>query len=117
LLIASLVAAELTGIWTPVLLVLTIEATVLYRLKERLQQVLFPAERAFDFDGLKTFAGLLLEIERERFDSPPLRSLADGTSSGAARTCPARARCCGPTHSVAESSIEPGNPSTSVLFA
>jgi hypothetical protein len=85
LLITSLVTAELTGIWTPVLLVLTIEATVLYRLKERLQQVLFPAERAFDFDGLKTFAGLLLEIERERFDSPPMRSLADGTSSGGIR--------------------------------
>jgi len=85
LLVAALVAGELTGIWSPVLLVLTLEAIMLYRLRERLQQILFPAERAFDFDGLKTFAGLLLEIERERFDSRPMRALADGLSSGAVR--------------------------------
>jgi hypothetical protein len=85
LLILSLVAAELTALWSPVVLVLLIEATVLYRLNERLKQVLFPAERAFDFDGLKTFAGLLLEIERERFNSPPLRSLTDEISSGGIR--------------------------------
>jgi len=65
------------------LLVLTVEAVTLYRLRERLQQVLFPAERAFDFDGLKTFARLLFEIERERFDSPAMRALADGIRSGA----------------------------------
>ncbi|MGH8318594.1 MAG: MutS-related protein [Steroidobacteraceae bacterium] len=85
LLIASLIAGDLTGIWSPVALVLLIEATVLYRLGERLQQVLFPAERAFDFDGLKTFAGLLLEIERERFDSPAMRSLAGGLTCGEIR--------------------------------
>src|SRR6185312_3253791 len=48
-------------------------------------QVLFTAERAFDFDGLKTFAGLLLEIERERFDPPAMRLLADGISAGGMR--------------------------------
>jgi len=84
-LVAALVAGSLTGIWSPVLLVLTLEAITLYRLRERLQQILFPAERAFDFDGLKTFAGLLVEIERERFDSRPMRALADGLSSGAVR--------------------------------
>ncbi len=82
LLVASLVAGNLTGIWTPLVLVLIVEAAVLYRLRTRLTQVLFPAEHAFDFDGLKTFAGLLKEIERERFDSPVMRSLADGISSG-----------------------------------
>jgi MutS domain V len=82
LLVAALVAGELTGIWSPVLLVLALEAITLYRLRKRLQQILFPAERAFDFDGLKTFAGLLLEIEREGFDSPQLRTLADELSSG-----------------------------------
>ncbi len=82
-LVASLIAADLSGIWSPVAVVLLIEALVLYRLKKRVQQVLFPAERAFDFDGLKTFAGLLLEIENGKFDSPPMRSLADAmTSSG-----------------------------------
>jgi MutS domain V len=85
LLVAALVAGSLTGIWSPVLLVLTLEAITLYRLRKRLQQILFPAERAFDFDGLKTFAGLLVEIERERFDSPPMRALADGLFSGAIR--------------------------------
>lgn len=82
LLLAGLVAGHLTGIWTPVVLVLAGEAGVLYRLKKRLQEVLLPAERAFDFDGLRTFASLLREIERERFGSQPMRSLADVISCG-----------------------------------
>jgi hypothetical protein len=82
LLIASLVGGYLTGVWSPVALVLTMEATVLYRLKARVNEVLSPAERAFDFDGLRTLTGLLREIERERFDSPPMRSLADALSGG-----------------------------------
>ncbi len=85
LLFATLVAASLTAIWTPVLLVLTLEAITLYRLRERVRQLLFPAEEAFDFDGLKTFGGLLDEIEREGFDSPSMRTLADGLSSGGIR--------------------------------
>ena len=85
ILVASLIAGDLTGIWSPVALVLLMEALVLYRLRARVQQVLFPAERAFDFDGLKTFAGLLLQIERERFESPPMRVLADGLSCGEIR--------------------------------
>lgn len=80
LLVVSLIAGQFTGIWSPVALVLTVEATVLYRLKERVRKVLFPAERAFDCDGLQTFAGLLREIERQNFDSPPMRTLADGIS-------------------------------------
>lgn len=84
LLVTALLAGNLTGIWTPVLLVLAIEAAVLYRLRKRLQEVLLPAERAFDFDGLRTFAGLLREIERERFGSQSMRSLADGISCGGA---------------------------------
>ena len=82
---AALLAGTLAGIWTPVLLVLTLEAITLYRLRESLRQILVPAERAFDFEGLKTFTALLAEIEREKFDSPPLRALADGLSSGAIR--------------------------------
>jgi hypothetical protein len=83
--VAALVAGSLTGIWTPVLLVLTLEAITLYRLREPVQQILFPAERAFDFDGLNIFGGLLLEIERERFDSAPMRALTDGLSSSGMR--------------------------------
>ncbi|MGH8296600.1 MAG: MutS-related protein, partial [Steroidobacteraceae bacterium] len=85
LLLAAVIAGVLTGIWSPVLLVLIIEALMLHRLRESLEQILFPAERAFDFDGLKTFAGLLLEVERERLDAPPLRALADGLRSGETR--------------------------------
>ena len=81
LLLAALIGVGMTGIWSPVLLILLVEATVLYRLKERLQQILFPAERAFDFDGLKIFAGLLREIEQEKCESPAMRSLADALSS------------------------------------
>jgi len=82
LLVAALVAANLTGVWSPVLLLLAIEAIVLRRLNKRVQEVLFPAERAFDFDGLRTFAGLLREIEQERFSSQPMGSLAGGISCG-----------------------------------
>ena len=85
LLIAALIAGHRTGIWSPVAAVLAIEAVALSRLKGRLNEVLLPAERAFDFDGLKTFAGLLTAIERERFGSPPLRSLAEGTSADGIR--------------------------------
>jgi hypothetical protein len=85
LLVASLVAGSLSGLWTPALLVLTIEAVMLHRLRERLRQILLPAERAFDSDDLRTFAELLLEMERGQFDSAPLRSLAAGMSSGGAR--------------------------------
>lgn len=85
LLVAALIAGHLTGIWSPVAAVLAIEAVALYRLKGRLNEVLLPAERAFDFDGLKTFAGLLTAIERERFGSPPMRSLAAGTSADGVR--------------------------------
>ncbi|MFZ0552855.1 MAG: hypothetical protein WAM21_18825 [Steroidobacteraceae bacterium] len=84
-LLATLIAGSLTGFWTPLLLVLTLEAITLYRLREPLRQILFPAERAFDFDGLKTLTGLLVEIERERFDSPPMRALVAGLSGGASR--------------------------------
>jgi hypothetical protein len=85
LLLATLFAGMLTAVWSPVLLVLMLEAITLYRLRESVRQVLFPAERAFDFDGLNTFAGLLVEIERERFHSLPMRTLADVLSSGAIR--------------------------------
>jgi hypothetical protein len=85
LLFATLVSGSLTGIWTPALLVLTLEAIALYRLRERVRQILFPAEQAFDFDGLKTFTGLLDQIERQGFDSLSMRTLADGLSSGGIR--------------------------------
>ena len=82
-LLVSLIAGDLTGLWSPVALVLLIEGVVWYRLRERVQRVLFPAERAFDFDGLRTFAGLLLELEREGFESAPMRSLTDALACGA----------------------------------
>jgi hypothetical protein len=82
---AALSTGLLIGIWTPLLLVLTLEAIALHRLREPLRRILSPAERAFDFEGLKTFVGLLLEIERARFDSAPMRALADGLSSEAIR--------------------------------
>ncbi|HEV2268967.1 MAG TPA: hypothetical protein VGR92_05865 [Steroidobacteraceae bacterium] len=85
LLVAALVAGNLTGFWTPAALVLIVEALTLYRLKRRLQHVLFPAERAFDFDDLQTLAGLLREIESEGFASPPVRSLAEAISADGMR--------------------------------
>ena len=53
LLIAALIVGSLTDVWTPVLLVLTLEAITLHQLREPLRQILFPAQRAFDFDGLQ----------------------------------------------------------------
>jgi MutS domain V len=89
LFLVSLVAGYFTAIWSPAALVLTVEATVLHRLRARLDKILFPAERAFDFDGLRSFAGLLLEIERQKFDSAPMRDLASGICADGA---PASAR-------------------------
>ena len=80
---AALVTGLLTGIWSPMLVILTLEAVTLYRIRDRLRRILAPAERAFDFEGLKTFVGLLQEIEREEFDSAAMRALADGLSSDA----------------------------------
>lgn len=85
LLIATCIAGGLTGIWAPAIVVLGLEAAVFHRLKGRFKQVLFPAERAFDYDDLRTFTELLEQMERESFDSPSLRSLVDGLSSGGVR--------------------------------
>jgi hypothetical protein len=85
LLLAALITGSLTGIWSPALLVFTLEAITLYRLREPLRQIISPAERAFDFEGLMTVVGLLREIERERFDSAPLRALQDDLSCGGIR--------------------------------
>lgn len=82
LLAGAVLAGALTGIWSPVLLVLIVEAAALYRLRERLEAVLFPPESAFDFEGLKILEGLLLQIEGERFDSPSLRSWVQALQPG-----------------------------------
>lgn len=78
----AVIAGALTGVWSPVLLVLIVEAMELYRLRERLEAVLFPPQSAFDFEGLKILEGLLLEIEREKFDSALLSSLAEALGPG-----------------------------------
>ena len=83
--IAALATGLLTDIWSPLLLMLTLEAISLYGLRKSLRGVLSPAEQAFDSDDLKTFVGLLREIEQEKFDSGPMRGLAHDLCSGAIR--------------------------------
>jgi hypothetical protein len=80
LFVAAALVWALVDAWIPLVVVLLIEAAVLYRIRARLDQVLDPAERAFD--DLATFAGLLQRIERERFASPPMRALVIALASG-----------------------------------
>jgi DNA mismatch repair ATPase MutS len=67
-------------VWIPCILILVIQAGVLYGLRVALMQVLNPAERAFDSDDLKTFAALLSKVEHESFDSQPMRALVSRLS-------------------------------------
>ena len=90
---AALLGAALWGLssgaWSPALVILVIEAALLYRLRAAIAPVLDGAAGSYDSDGLSTFAQLLSEIERERFTSAPMRSLhaqldASGASASAA---------------------------------
>jgi MutS domain V len=80
LLLGSLILGGLTDVWIPCILILAIQAGVLYGLRVALMQVLNPAERAFDSDDLKTFAALLSKVEHESFDSQPMRALVSRLS-------------------------------------
>ena len=76
---AALLGAALWGVssgaWSPALVILVIEATLLYRLRAKIAPVLDGAASSYDSDGLRTFAQLLNEIEGQRFASAPMRSL------------------------------------------
>jgi hypothetical protein len=80
LMIAAAIWWALAGDWIAFAVVLLIEAGVLYALKARIDQVLDPAESAFD--ELRAFAGLLASLEREPFESPAMRALVGALSSG-----------------------------------
>lgn len=69
----------LTGLVAPLVLVLVIEVTVLYRLRARLDPVIRDTENAFE--DLRLFADLLLRVERERFEAEPLKTLVERLSS------------------------------------
>jgi hypothetical protein len=69
----------LWGIRSPFLLVLAIEAAVMYALKERWEGVLYGTENAFA--DLKLFSRLLLRLEKESFSAEPLRSRVEKLSS------------------------------------
>jgi hypothetical protein len=71
------------GDWIPAALVLALEALALQSLGGRIAGVLRPLESAFDSADIRTLAGLLARIERERFESTPLRGLMAACASGA----------------------------------
>jgi len=85
LLAASVIVGYVVDIWLPCVVILLIEAGVLYGLRQRLMQILNPAESAFDSDDLKTFAGLLARIEREPFASRPMQALVSVFSTDGRR--------------------------------
>jgi hypothetical protein len=69
----------LSGPATPLVVVLVIEAAVLYRLGARLAPVIRGTEKAFE--DLSLFAELLLRVERERFETESLKALVERLSS------------------------------------
>jgi hypothetical protein len=79
--IASAVIASMGGTITPLLLVLAVEALVLYRLREGIQRVIRDTESAFE--DLRLLARLLMRAEREAFTAEPLRKLVERLSSHA----------------------------------
>ncbi len=70
---------SIAGIATPLLVILVIEAMVLYSFKQRLETVLRGTETAFE--DLRLFAALLLRLEREPFTAEPLKELIRQLSS------------------------------------
>lgn len=77
--IAGTVYWGITGIGTPLLLVLIIEAVILSVLRRPVDEVLNGSETAFE--DLRLFSDLLLRIEREQFTALPLRALLAKLSS------------------------------------
>ena len=84
--IASVVVAAVWGTITPLLLVLAVEAIVLYALRDEIKSVIQGTENAFE--DLRLFSALLMRIEREAFEAPSLRELVRKMSS---HTLPASA--------------------------
>jgi hypothetical protein len=77
--IAGVVVAAVWGPLSPFLIVLAVEALVLYALRERIQRVISDTECAFE--DLRLFAGLLTRLEREAFNAPGLRELVQKLAS------------------------------------
>lgn len=77
--IAGTVYWGITGIGTPLFLVLIIEAVILSVLRRPVDEVLNGSETAFE--DLRLFCELLLRVEREQFTAPPLRALLAKLSS------------------------------------
>jgi MutS domain V len=69
----------LTGIGTPLFVVLIIEAVILSVLRRPVDAVLKGSETAFE--DLRLFSDLLLRVEREQFTAPPLQALQAKLSS------------------------------------
>ena len=77
--IAMALVWHYTGMATPLLLVLLIEAALAYAVRGALSEAIYGTESAFH--DLKLFAALLIRIERSTFTTEPLRDLVRRLSS------------------------------------
>jgi hypothetical protein len=77
--LAGVAIWSILGLATPLLLVLVIEAFVLYSFKERIERALKGTEAAFE--DLRLLAALLLRLETEPLRAEPLRQLIRQLSS------------------------------------
>jgi len=68
-----------TGLASPLLLVVLLEAAVAYGVRRSLHEAIYGTETAFR--DLKLFAALLIRVERNPFTAPPLQELVRGLSS------------------------------------
>lgn len=77
--VATALVWHYTEMVSPLLLVLLIEAAVVYALRRVLSEAIYGTETAFH--GLKLFAALLIRIERNTFTAAPLQDLVRRLSS------------------------------------
>ena len=77
--VASVVVWGFWGMATPLIVVVVVEAVLIYRLRSPLDAVLHSAEHAFH--DLEHLSGLLARLERETFRAPRLQELQRELSS------------------------------------
>jgi hypothetical protein len=71
--LGCLVYWSVAGVASPLLLVLLVEASILYALRGPIDAAVKGSEAAFE--DLRLFSDLLLRVEREKFTAPPLQAL------------------------------------------
>ena len=79
--VAATVVGFVAELWTPLIVILAVEAALAWRWRKRIEAIVGPVAGAADDLALAT--GLLARVEREKFESARLRAVAVGLESAA----------------------------------